>query len=99
MIIKKPVHYKYMSIKQIRTLAQSFKDFISEGTGKENVRKRGRPPKYSDEYILSLFFMRVIRGLLLRASKLSSVLTHKLSGFRLWSRRYPNEPDRIQGGD
>lgn len=69
MIIKKPVHYKYLSIKQIRTLAQSFKDFISKGTRKDNVRRRGRPPKYSDEYILSLFFMRVIRRLSFRMLK------------------------------
>jgi len=35
----------------------------------------------------------------LRANKLSSVLTHELSGFMGMGRRYSYGPDRVERGD
>jgi len=54
--LKKNRHYKYISIKQLISIAKIFNSiFLTKR------KKRGRPPKYSDELIMFLFLLKVAR--------------------------------------
>ncbi len=49
-------HYKYISVKHLITLAK----LINSGSS-DKPRKRGRPPKYSEEFIIFLFLLMSAR--------------------------------------
>ena len=51
-------HYKYISVNEINILAKIFNNIFQE----KRDNRRGRPPKYSDEFILTLFFLKTARG-------------------------------------
>jgi len=53
-------NYKNISIKQIMLLVEMIKPLFEDS--REKKKKRGRPRKYSDEFILVLFFIRILRG-------------------------------------
>ena len=51
-------NYKNISIKQIMLLVEMIKPLFEDS--REKKKKRGRPRKYSDEFILVLFFYQDI---------------------------------------
>jgi len=60
--LKENRHYKYISIKELISIAEIFNSIFPTNKRK----KRGRPPTYSDELIMFLFFLKVARGLSFR---------------------------------